>query len=161
MFWKRKLPHKGQQKLVTKRNSWAYLTEHQLREQIVKKKKKSSQAVICLQLPFFVFCFDILFGHIREPGLFVVAHKLPSLGFSKIPVAYKSLFPWSGMEPVSPALQGGFLTSGPPGKSPVQLSFDSLTIPTDDTSDLWVALVTGWEWGCLRMFWYLESALVQ
>ena len=47
------------------------------------------------------------------------------------------------MEPVSPALQGGFLTSGPPGKSPVQLSFDSLAIPTDNTSDLWVALVTG------------------
>ena len=27
------------------------------------------------------------------------------------------LVPWPGIEPVSPALQGGFLTTGPPGKS--------------------------------------------
>ena len=27
------------------------------------------------------------------------------------------IVPWSGMEPVSPALQGGFLITGPPGKS--------------------------------------------
>ena len=27
------------------------------------------------------------------------------------------LVPWSGIEPTSPALQGGFLTTGPPGKS--------------------------------------------
>ena len=27
------------------------------------------------------------------------------------------LVPWPGMEPVSPALVGGFLTTGPPGKS--------------------------------------------
>ena len=32
------------------------------------------------------------------------------------------LLPQPGIEPTFPALQGGFLTTGPPGKSPVELS---------------------------------------
>ena len=31
------MPSKGQQKLVTNKNSWACLTEQQVREQLVKK----------------------------------------------------------------------------------------------------------------------------
>ena len=33
-------------------------------------------------------------------------------------VACGLLVPWAGMEPESPALEGGALTTGPPGKSP-------------------------------------------
>ena len=33
------------------------------------------------------------------------------------PVAWGILVPWPGAEPISPALEGGFLTTGPPGKS--------------------------------------------
>ena len=35
------------------------------------------------------------------------------------PEACGILVPRPGIEPVSPALEGGFLTTGPPGKSPV------------------------------------------
>ena len=31
----------------------------------------------------------------------------------------RALVLWPRIEPVSPALEGGFLTAGPPGKSPV------------------------------------------
>ena len=41
----------------------------------------------------------------------VIVHRL------SCSVAFGSLIPWPGIEPVSPALQGGFLTAGPPGKS--------------------------------------------
>ena len=37
-------------------------------------------------------------------------------GFS-CPAACGILVPWLGIEPVSSALQGGFFTTGPPGKS--------------------------------------------
>ena len=33
------------------------------------------------------------------------------------PEACGILVPWTGIEPVSPALEGGFLTTGPPEKS--------------------------------------------
>ena len=41
------------------------------------------------------------------------------LGGLSCPLAYGILVPWSGIELVSPALEGGFLTTGPPGKSPI------------------------------------------
>ena len=46
------------------------------------------------------------------PGLYPVT----VLGLS-CPMACGILVPPSGIESVSPALQGGFLTTGPPGKS--------------------------------------------
>ena len=41
-------------------------------------------------------------------------------GFS-CPGAYGILVPGPGMKPASPALEGGFLTTGPPGKPHQQL----------------------------------------
>ena len=41
-----------------------------------------------------------------------MAHKF------SYPEAYGILISLLGMEPVSPELEGGFLTTGPPGKSP-------------------------------------------
>ena len=41
-------------------------------------------------------------------------------GFS-YPKAYGILVPGPGMKPASPALEGGFLTTGPPGKPHQQL----------------------------------------
>ena len=35
---------------------------------------------------------------------------------SSCPEGSGILVPWPGTEPASPALQGGFLTTGPPGK---------------------------------------------
>ena len=46
----------------------------------------------------------------------VAAHRLDC------PLACGILVPQPGIKPVSPALEGGFLTTGPPGKSP---QFDS------------------------------------
>ena len=40
------------------------------------------------------------------------------------PVACGMLVPWPGMESTSPALEGEFLTTGPPGKSRVVCFFD-------------------------------------
>ena len=42
---------------------------------------------------------------------------LASSGVS-CPMAYGILVPWPGIEPVSPAWQGRFLTTGPPGRIP-------------------------------------------
>ena len=42
-------------------------------------------------------------------------------GFSSCPVACEILVPQPGVKPTSPALEGGFSTTGPPGKSPVVL----------------------------------------
>ena len=47
----------------------------------------------------------------------VAAHRL------SCPVACGILVPWPGIEPMSPALEGGFLTTGPPGKSQEQIFF--------------------------------------
>ena len=47
----------------------------------------------------------------KRAGSVVVAHGL------SCPVACGILVPRPGIEPVSPALQDGFLTTGPPGKS--------------------------------------------
>ena len=44
-------------------------------------------------------------------GLSSAAHRL------RCPAACEILVPRLGIEPMSPALQGGFLTTGPPGKS--------------------------------------------
>ena len=38
-------------------------------------------------------------------------------GLNSCPMAHGILVPWAGIEPASPALEGGFLTTGPPRKS--------------------------------------------
>ena len=47
----------------------------------------------------------------RAPGSVVAACSL------SCPVECGNLVPLRGIQPVSPALEGGFLTAGPPGKS--------------------------------------------
>ena len=47
----------------------------------------------------------------EHTGLVVGTHTL------SCPAACEILVPQPGMEPMSPALKGGFLTTGPPGKS--------------------------------------------
>ena len=47
-------------------------------------------------------------------GSVVVAHRLSCPGACGI------LVPRPGIEPASPALEGGFFTTGPPGKSPLR-----------------------------------------
>ena len=53
--------------------------------------------------------WQLLFWH---TGSLVVARGLSS------PMACWLLVPWPGIEPERPALQGGFLTTGPPGECP-------------------------------------------
>ena len=55
-------------------------------------------------------------------GSVVVAHELSRS------VARGILVPQPGMKPVSPALQGRFLTTGPPGKPPTNLFHISLPL---------------------------------
>ena len=64
-----------------------------------------------------VFWFFFLFSScgVQAPGCVgsvVVVHRLSRL------TACRILVPQPGIEPTSPALEGGFFTSGPPGKSP-------------------------------------------
>ena len=69
---------------------------------------------------------------IAERGLLIAAASLvlllPSTGFRVCGLSSCGLValwhgdPGSGIEPVSPALTGGFLTTGPPGKSLLSLS---------------------------------------
>ena len=49
--------------------------------------------------------------------LFLVLSLLPTICKLSCPMAYGSLVLWPGIEPTSPALEGRFLTTGPPGKS--------------------------------------------
>ena len=49
---------------------------------------------------------------VEREGSVVVAHGL------SCPEACRILVPRPGIEPTFPALEGGFLTTGPPGKSP-------------------------------------------
>ena len=56
-------------------------------------------------------CIPFLFiTYLWPQGLFIAACGL------SCPVAYEILVPRPGIEPTSPALEGGFLTTGPPRK---------------------------------------------
>ena len=57
----------------------------------------------------FMFHFEIYFNSFKKTYLFIYlfSHHM----------ACGILFPRPGIEPASPALQDGFLTTGPPGKS--------------------------------------------
>ena len=50
-----------------------------------------------------------------------MAHELD------FPLAYGILVPQPGTEPERPALESGFLTTGPPGKSPLIVTLASCT----------------------------------
>ena len=54
---------------------------------------------------------------LEREGPVVVVHGL------SCPVACGILVPRPGIEPLSPSLEGGFLTSGPPGKSLLFVDF--------------------------------------
>ena len=57
----------------------------------------------------------------RLPWVFIVARGL------NCPIACGILVPQPGIKPVSPALEGRFLTTGPPGKSPCLCSDSDTT----------------------------------
>ena len=59
----------------------------------------------------FIYLFICLFIYFWLCRVLVVACGL------SCSVACGILVPWLGIEPASPALKGGFLTTGPPGKS--------------------------------------------
>ena len=61
------------------------------------------------QADFHCVTWDLLLWY---ADFVVVAHGLSCSEVCRIVV------PWPGIEPTSPALQGGFLTTEPPGKSP-------------------------------------------
>ena len=54
------------------------------------------------------------------------------------------LVPWPGVKPAPPALEGGFLTAGPPGKSPVLLNLLKLV--------LWPLLVCDFSWRTFHVY---------
>ena len=69
-------------------------------------------------------CSDTSLGHRLsscDRGSAVAVHGL------RCPAACGILVPWSGIELTSPALQGGSLTNGPPGKSLQLLKTKAMT----------------------------------
>ena len=77
---------------------------------------------------FFLLSFGCAGSSSRHGALLVAVH-----GFS-CPLACKTLIPWPRIEPVSPELEGGFLTTGLSGKSPKILSW---LMRTGTCTDLW------------------------
>ena len=69
-------------------------------------------------LAFSFLLFECLFLYLTSLGLTLqhTGSVVAVCGLS-CSTAYGILVPWPGIEPSSPALQGGFLTTGPPGKS--------------------------------------------
>ena len=73
----------------------------------------------CFFFLIFIYLFCSIGSQLRHTGSFI-----PCAGFSLVaacglscPAACEILVPQPGMEPMSPALKGGFLTTGPPKKS--------------------------------------------
>ena len=66
-----------------------------------------------------------LFKLVARFDLFIWLHHILAAAYEifagtcelSCPVAHEILGPWPGLEHMSPALKGGFLTAGPPGKS--------------------------------------------
>ena len=64
---------------------------------------------------------------LQSVGSIVVVHN----GLS-CPISWRIPVPRPGIEPVSPALEGRFLTTGPPGKSLELFSMESFTLAEED-----------------------------
>ena len=60
---------------------------------------------------FYFYVFDWIESQLQHTGSVVAELRLTC------PEASGILVPQPGMEPAYPALEGGFLTTGPPGKS--------------------------------------------
>ena len=76
-----------------------------------QKGKHKHHLLLCLdrQIPFWGSC----------PGSSLLCMGSPVMTWGlSCPKTCQILVPWPGMEPASPVSQGGFLTTGPPGKSP-------------------------------------------
>ena len=69
---------------------------------------------------------------LERAGSVVVVHGL------SCPAACGILVPQPGIEPTSPALEDGFLTTGPPGRSHVWILFSSLCVYISEVFDLWL-----------------------
>ena len=80
------------------------------------------------------FFFGSSRSSLLRVDFFLVAREL------SCPMTYRILFLWSGIEPVSPALEGGFLTIGPPGKPLGRLFNLAIKPPSPKVSKrhLWV-----------------------
>ena len=88
--------------------------------------------IFCLCVSFFFFNIYFLF-YLAVSGLscgtqdfhcfkwdLLLHHTDSQLAVCKLSTCFVTceiLVPYPGIEPVSPALQGGFITTGPPGKS--------------------------------------------
>ena len=92
-------------------------------------EKQVQEIRIGVHFSFFFLIFIYLFMAVsglklRHAGSFVVAYSLLSSCSLRVPecvgsivAAHGILVPQPGIEPVSPELEGGFLTTAPPGKS--------------------------------------------
>ena len=58
-----------------------------------------------------IYLLHCIVSSLHPTGSFVVAHRISCSAARRI------LLSWPGIEPMSPTLQGRFLTTGPPGKS--------------------------------------------
>ena len=81
---------------------------------------------------------------LQSTGSVVVTH---GLSCDTCSIARGILVPLPGMEPVSPALGGGFVTTGPPGKSPGSSYIADLTC-------------ANLEWPTFQILWICETQFV-
>ena len=89
------------QVLYTVKPNFSTFSYLHVQPSIVREKKKKA-----CQTNFSLIFFFLTFGWM---GSVVVVLRLSH------PAAYGILIPWPGIEPMSPALEGRFLTTGPPG----------------------------------------------
>ena len=82
-------------------------------------ERASSVVVVCMLSSCGWLAPECVGGLLSSRGTWAPEHVgsvVAAPGLS-CPVACGNLVPQPGIEPVSPALEGGFLTTGPPGKS--------------------------------------------
>ena len=100
---------------------WTTREAHHNREQTYHGTQCTVSTWLLLLFFFliFIYLFCSIWSQLRHTGSFI-----PCAGFSLVaacglscPAACEILVPQPGMEPMSPALKGGFLTTGPPKKS--------------------------------------------
>ena len=90
---------------------------------------------------------------------FVMVGRPSSWGsLIQLPQRCGILVPWTGIKPVSPALEGRFSTTGPPGKVPHCLIFSHYLSPA------FLSLIYNFQlptWYCLLALWYSRLCVSQ
>ena len=90
-------------------------------------------------------------------GSLVVPHGLSSCGVRlRCPAACGILVPWPALKPASPALEGRFSTTGPPGKSPLHSFLRRNNIPLYEYTTICLSVFCCWTFRLFPPFGYCK-----